>query len=700
MASKGEIESMTMPALFKLAAKKKGDKIALRVEWPIPPLDKDGKWPKPLPPAEWRTWTYKQYYEESCSAAQGLIALGFAQHDACTIWGFNSPWWFMAQQAAMLAGGKAAGIYPSDTPEQVRYKTDHSNASFAVVQSKKMADTFGTLVEGLPYVKYVVVWDEAGVKDLSFTRKDGSKLTMITWTELLAAGNKAGSKMLEERAALIKPSHCCTLIYTSGTTGQPKACMLTHDNLLFESRVVTEGCLPNLGNDANDDERVLSYLPLSHVAGLMMDIIAQVTLGAFQEGSCIVNFSRPYDLKVGSLVERMKDVKPTLFLGVPRVWEKIMEKMKSVGSKTTGFKRIIADWAKKQSLRYEVNKQVGGNGHRPTMYNLADKLVLSKVKEALGLGECKFGFTGAAPISRETLEFFGSVGININEVYGMSECTGSTTFSTDEEHQWGSVGWPMPGMEVRILRMNEAKGKYEPVSRTTDLFNPGEEFQGEICFRGRHIMLGYMANRRLGSEHEAEIEQKNREAIDDDGWCHSGDKGCMSVAGMVRVTGRYKELIKGSGGENISPVPIEDAIKLLCDGISNVQMIGDKRKFNVALVTLVAKGASGESKGTNQLEGAALEVDPKCTTIEQAAQSSVWIKLISDTINKVNEDGSVVPSPAARIQKFTILPHDFSVDGGELTATLKLKRSVSEATYADVIERMYASEKMYTPYKA
>jgi len=209
-----------------------------------------------------------------------------------------------------------------------------------------------------------------------------------------------------------------------------------------------------------------------------------------------------------------------------------------------------------------------------------------------------------------------------------------------------------------------------------------------------------MANPRLGSEHVADIEQKNREIIDDEGWCHSGDKGAMSIAGMVRITGRYKELIKGSGGENISPVPIEDAIKKLVEGISNVQMIGDKRKFNVALITLKAKGASGESKGTNQLEEAAVAVDPKCTTIEQACSSAIWIKTITDAIAAVNDDGAVVPSPAARIQKFTILPHDFSVDGGELTATLKLKRSVSEATYSEVIERMYLSDATFVPFKA
>merc|ERR1711975_143206 len=197
-----------------------------------------------------------------------------------------------------------------------------------------------------------------------------------------------------------------------------------------------------------------------------------------------------------------------------------------------------------------------------------------------GLEEGKFGFTGAAPITKDTLEYFGALGIQINEVYGMSECTGATTWSTDTHHLWGSCGWALPGNEVSI--------------RNTEGQEVPDGVDGEICFRGRHIMLGYMANPDLGKEHVDTIKGKNEAAIDNEGWLHSGDKGCVGKNGMFKITGRYKELIIGAGGENIAPVPIESSIKSKYTAISNIMMVGDKRKYNVALVSLKAKGATGE----------------------------------------------------------------------------------------------------------
>jgi len=395
-------------------------------------------------------------------------------------------------------------------------------------------------------------------------------------------------------------------------------------------------------------------------------------------------------------------VKPTLFLGVPRVWEKIAEKMKAVGAKTTGIKKTIATWAKAKGLDHQKNCQLGGSGDKPWFHGWADSLVLSKVKEALGLECCKFGFTGAAPITTDTLEYFGSLGIQINEVYGMSECTGATTFSTDDAHVWGSCGWTMEGMEVKIFKPSSAdesdnSSSLVECARADDMFNPTEEEQGEICFRGRHIMLGYMANPDLGEEHVKEITKKNEEAIDADGWLHSGDKGCMDKRGMVKITGRYKELIIGAGGENIAPVPIEDNIKKLCPGVSNVILIGDKRKFNVAVITLKAEGAEGEEPGTDNLNGAALSFydGQKVNTISAAMADEKVIAAIQKAIDETNKNQSCCTNNACKVQKFTILGRDFSVSGGELTPTLKTKRGEVMKNYSDAIDAMYASKEKY-----
>ena len=344
--------------------------------------------------------------------------------------------------------------------------------------------------------------------------------------------------------------------------------------------------------------------------------------------------------------------------------------------------------------------QLGGSGARPSNYGLANKLILSKVKTALGMDEMKFGFTGAAPITIDTLEFFGALGININEVYGMSECTGATTWSMDEAHIWGTVGFPLVGMEVKIFRVTAAGKKECP--RAKELVGIPDECQGEICFRGRHIMMGYMANPEMGEAHVEEIRKKNAEAIDEEGWLHSGDMGVKTVSGMIKITGRYKELIIGAGGENIAPVPIEDEAKKLAGGvISNIQMIGDKRKFNVALITLSCKGATGERPGTTELDGAALKLVPGVMTVAHAAGNKEFIAYLEKVLTAVNKNGAVCPSNAAKIAKFTILPIDFSVETDELTATLKLKRSVVEKKYAAAIDAMYETEGggMYVPCK-
>jgi len=275
----------------------------------------------------------------------------------------------------------------------------------------------------------------------------------------------------------------------------------------------------------------------------------------------------------------------------------------------------------------------------------------------------------------------------------MSENCGATTWSTNEVHVWGSCGYEIPGMEVKIFTVNpdDVNAKTE-APRAKDLFALQEAEKGEVCFRGRHIMMGYMANPSLGEEHVATINKKLAEAIDNEGWLHSGDQGAKDARGMLRICGRYKELIIGAGGENIAPVPMEDRVKELCPAISNFLMIGDQQKFIVALVTLKAKGATGEVPGGDELDGGALKIKEGVTTISQAAQDEDYIKAIMDAIIATNNDGTACPLQPAKVQKFTILPADFSVATEELTPTLKTKRSVVQELHKAAWEPMYADE--------
>merc|ERR1712061_912302 len=274
-------------------------------------------------------------------------------------------------------------------------------------------------------------------------------------------------------------------------------------------------------------------------------------------------------------------------------------------------------------------------------------------------------------------------------VYGMSESAGAVTLSTDQAHSWGSCGWQFPGSEVKCFKVDPSDVNKKTECPLAPAMDAGEEeYQGEICFRGRGIMMGYLASSDLGDKHLAEIEKKTAETIDEEGWLHSGDKGLKTQAGMIKITGRYKELIIGEGGENIAPVPIEDSVKGIATGIAECMMIGDKRKYNVALITLKAVGANGEVPGTDELDLPAKANFPGVGTISEAMSSDAVIRIITRAIDETNANGKLVPNNAFKIQKFTILPTNFSEEQGELTPTKKLKRGQVEKAYAAMIDRM------------
>jgi long-chain-fatty-acid--CoA ligase ACSBG len=306
------------------------------------------------------------------------------------------------------------------------------------------------------------------------------------------------------------------------------------------------------------------------------------------------------------------------------------------------------------------------------------------------LDQCKVFLTGAAPIAAETLEYFGALGMMIQNVYGMSESTGVTTCCTQSRNTFGTVGPSLTGIETKILKTGPNGENIEVPRCAPNAKTVPEDQQGEVCFRGRHIMMGYMANPHFGAEHVEEMEKKNASTIDKEGWCRSGDKGCMDTHGMVRITGRSKELIIGAGGENIAPVPVEENIKLLCPALSNVMMIGDNRKFNVALVTLQAEGSTGELPGGDDLTAVAQQVSPGVKTISQAIKDPKWQQYIQAGIDATNNNPTVCQNNAWKIQRFAILPRDFSIQTEEFTATLKLRRSVAEEIWAKVIDSLYA----------
>jgi long-chain-fatty-acid--CoA ligase ACSBG len=510
MAKKGAAAAPpkeTVPQLFAQAVKTKGRMAALRTESPCPP--KDG--PKVVPLEQWKTWTLLEYYNEVKSAAKAFMALGLQPKDAVAIYGFNSPEWFFSELGAIQCGGIAAGIYPTDTAAQMEYKTKHSGAVVACVETIKKAELFVQRTANLPKLKAVVVWGEGEDAKACSSLSIAGKLQVLHWSELASIAAGISDAALDARVAAQKPNECCAYIYTSGTTGSPKAVMITHDNIIFESRaaLMSIGCV----GLQPEEERIISYLPLSHVAGMMVDIVCPLIISAEMMGWTCVCFARTYDLKESTIADRFRAVRPTMFLGVPRVWEKIQAKMLRMkqdmidSGEMSNFAQGVSEWGKRLGAEYAEASQMGGSGSKDMFYGLAETIVHKKVKTGLGLDQCKYAFTGAAPIQVETLKYFASVGIWINEVYGMSECTGAATWSTDAAHVWGSCGWAVPGVEVKVFATSKG-GTNSECPPADDLTQPTEAQQGEICYRGRNIMMGYLANPDMGKEHMDEIARK------------------------------------------------------------------------------------------------------------------------------------------------------------------------------------------------
>lgn len=320
--------------------------------------------------------------------------------------------------------------------------------------------------------------------------------------------------------------------------------MLSHDNVTWESTALGN-CLTNM---VIGGEVLISYLPLSHVAAQIIDIFLSINY-------VVTVYFADKDALKGSLVKTLQEATPTRFVGVPRVYEKIYEKMTQIGSQITGIKKLISTWAKSVTLHHWQGAMEGKDA-QSLQYKIAKNFILAKVKLALGLNQCKSLYSAAAPMNPEIKQYFMSLDLPIFEAFGMSESAGAHCVSTPENFNLNTIGKPLSGVETLLL-------------------NKDENGQGEICMRGRHVFMGYIN----------EIE-KTTEALDNEGWLHSGDLGYLDQNGLLYITGRIKELIITAGGENIPPIHVEHLVKKELPALSNAFLIGEKRKFLSILVTL------------------------------------------------------------------------------------------------------------------
>ena len=568
----------------------------------------------------WATSTWAEYWESVRRVGKGLIALGLQPEDCVAIVGANRRDWVICQHGINAAQGIPAPLYTTLLPEQMAYIIGNAESKIAICDDETQLNKYLAIADGESPIEHIVTMDELGSSDPR----------VLTLDALMAKGDSLSDAELDARLDAVTMDDVALLVYTSGTTGLPKGAMLTHRGIELIANAVAE-VFPSL---LETETRAVSYLPLCHAAEQGMTNFAGLTLKA----------ETFYCGDLTQIKDYLVDVHPTFFLAVPRVWEKFEAALRGKLAEATGIKAKLASWARKTEL--EAFKQEAATGRPVTSFSraLANKLVISKIKEALGLDQLQVAVSGAAPISVSTLEFFASIGLPIHEGYGMTETTAFASVQPYGKLRFGTIGKPLPGVEAKIAD------------------------DGEIMLKGINMVKGYHR-----------LPDKTAELYDDDGWMHTGDLGAIDEKGYIAITGRKKDLIITAGGKNVAPAEMEGYLQAI-PGVGQAVVVGDRQPYLSALIVLDPE-ALPELEVASQISG--------LIDVETAARNPEVKRYIEQEMQELCN------SKVARyqtIKKIQILPAVFSVDGGELTPTLKVKRNIVNEKYAAQIAAFYDHE--------
>jgi long-chain acyl-CoA synthetase len=561
----------------------------------------------------WVPTSYVAHAHEVKRAGKALMALGCAPGSTVAILGFNRPEWVVFQLASMAIGGAPAGIYTTSSPSEVRYVLEHAAARVVLMENELQLAKIGRERASLPHLAWVVTMrGSAGHRDA----------TTLDWDSFLARGDGVSDGDFFARLHALEPGGLATLIYTSGTTGPPKGVMLSHENLAWMAKS-GEALVGSTPADTN-----LSFLPLSHIAEQIFSVHGPITSGG----------ATYFAESLEKVPENLREVRPTIFFAVPRLWEKFHAGVAGKMAQAQGAQKVLLDWSLSVGRRvYELRMRGARVPRRLRLqHRVARRLVFSKIKAAIGLDRARLFVSGAAPIARELLEFFGSIDVPICEGYGMSENAGSTTLNLPGATRLGSVGRAVPGAELRIAA------------------------DGEILMRSPSVFLGYFKDPAATAE------------AMQDGWLKTGDLGSLDDAGYLSITGRKKEIIITAGGKNVAPSNIEAALKNT-PLVGEAMIVGDRRKFLAALVTLDLDATERFRHERGLPSETSAHDDPAIVAEVQRAVDAVNAEL----------------ARVEQVKRFRILPRSFSVETGELTPTLKLRRSIVARKFALEIETMY-----------
>ena len=572
-------------------------------------------------PGGWRSLTWLQARQRVLEVAAGFAALGLAPGERVALMLPNRSEHVLADLGAVHAGGLGVTLYPTLAPEQVAYVAADCDARIAVLDGASQLARWQPVLEQLPGITKVIVVDEAACPA-------GDR--HMTWDDLVALGRErlaAEPGEIAARVAAIRPGDPVALLYTSGTTGNPKGVLLTHRSVLYETAAAYRMgvVVPRV--------RWISYLPLAHIAERVLSIYLPIHAVGH------VHFCPD----AAQLARVMRDVRPTAFFGVPRVWEKLAAGIRArLAAEPNEIKRTAVRQAMQTGRRFVENCQYGHttSPELAARFRAADQRVLGPIRDMLGLGQATVVSTAAAPMPPDVSAFFAGLGLKILDLYGMTETTGAFTMSTADAFKFGAVGRPLPGMEVTIAA------------------------DGEILARGPLTTPGYHGRPDLTAD-----------LIDADGWLHTGDIGLIDADGFLSVTDRKKELIITAGGENIPPAVVEGALTAH-PLIGQALAYGDRRPYVVVLLTLDGEAAPAwaRARGITADSLAALAAAPGVL-----AEVAAGVAAANERLARVQQ-----------VKRWRLLPVEWTAESEELTPTLKLKRRVVHAKYADVIDSLYA----------
>ena len=571
---------------------------------------------------KWEDVTWAQLSAQGEEAAWGVLALGVKKGEMVALISGTRVEWTVADLGVIFSGATAVPIYHSNTPDEIRFILENSGAVAAFVEDPKQLKKLVDVRSKLPKLQKIIVLEGEGDGDWS-----------ISLEKLKSLGRELKAKNpgeLDQRVAEQKREDLSTILYTSGTTGIPKGVMITNDNMLFASESVVGTGLLTRGDSH------LLFLPFAHS-------FAQIIKAAWFGSGLSMIFAESVD----KLVDNAGETGPTVLSSVPRVYEKAYNSVVAGGMAGTGLSGALFKMAMREFELYAKAKDKG-EAYSSFAFSLAKKLVFPKIREKLSKrfgGRIKQFVSGGAPLARKISYFFDLLGFHMLEGYGLTETIALTSVNLPGQNKLGTVGRPFPGVEVKLAS------------------------DGEILEKGRNIMRGYLG-----------LPEATAEVIDSDSYFHTGDIGEIDKEGYLKITDRKKDLIKTSGGKYIAPQAIEGALKTQSELVSQVVVIGDRRKYVSVLLTVVedqakrVAGAGGEASGTYA---------------EAAASKAVKAK-VQEAIDKLN---GTLPSYET-IKRFHILDHDFTQEAGELTPTLKVKRKACTTRYAAQIDAMYDGEKL------